>query len=242
MLFYSCNGPYPSFEVDELYVQKVKGSSLYIYDYYASGGFDAVKQGFSIQDSSEKFEISKVEGLPISNFADIPNADVINTVHTVYPEDRESFTINPIQEQTLNIGTTQINITVYEALPGNTTPHCNLMEYKFNSFKETPDSLFFYGVEKDWDASSDPELPDGVGFKKGNIKLVGTADGIVGRIVIEEFFITTGERKIYKYGSRVLDRIESNSPIICTDTFYFNPKNELFRNEFSDYGLFKRIK
>lgn len=226
-------------EVDELYIQRIEGTPLVIYDYFASGGLDTMVSGYTIQDSTKIFKIYKIKELPISNFIEIPNNKRIETIHTVSPNDKTKISLNTFKKDSLLIDDLKVRFSIYERFQGTTIPSCNLTSYEFDSFTETNDSLFFFGLSKTWESS--PDLPNGVSFKKGNIKLVGTKAGIVGRVVIEEFIRTLGVRKIYKYGSNELDRIEENKPIICVKSYYFNPRNELLKSEFSDYGVFKRI-
>lgn len=226
-------------EVDELYIQRIKGTPLVIYDYFASGGLDTMVGGYTIQDSTKPFNIYRIKELPISNFIEIPDKDLIETVHTIIPNDKTKISLDPIEKDVLSINETKVEFSIYERFQGTTIPSCITNSFKFESFVETSDSLFFYGLTKTWKSS--PDLPNGVGFKKGNIKLVGTVDGTVGRVVIEEFIRVLGIRKIYKHGSNQLDRVEEDKPIVCIKTYYFEPVDELFKSEFSDYGIFKRI-
>ena len=233
----SCNGPYPPFQIDELYVQKIPESSLLIYDFYASGGFDAVKEGYIIQDSTEEFNISKVTKLPISLFLDVPNNKIINTAYIITPQENSPPSLEPIDRNSTIIGQTKINFTTFNRSSGSTIPYCGLKEYEFDSFTETSDSLFFYGVKNTRDSLQ--VFPDGLGFQKGNVKLIGNIEGIVGRVVIENIIKTIGKKRIYKPQSTVLDHIEENYPIVCTKTYYLNPRRKVQKNEFSDYGIFK---
>ena len=59
-------------DIDELYAQKIEGTSKLLYKYDAWGGIDANASGYVILDSTEIFQVNISKDLPFTYLLEIP--------------------------------------------------------------------------------------------------------------------------------------------------------------------------
>jgi hypothetical protein len=213
-LFCSC-GPKWTISVHE---QKIKNSPFSIYVYEGSGGRDSFINGFTINDTNEKTEILDQKHLPSRFFLEIPNKDSIKLLQTT---ENDNFT-NPTKK-TLDIIDIVIEVKTIKSFPEYSNSGCGLHEYKFSSFKETNDSLFFFNAKKK-NSNENVDLIT-LGFEKGNITIIETFKGLVEYVRIEQLIV----KKI------------NNFEAGCSRTYFFTSTKELKTSAFSDFGIFKPI-
>jgi hypothetical protein len=221
-----------------LYVQRIPNSSKVIYDYDAWGGRDSHQFGIVIMDSTEEFEVTKVWNLPISYFSQVPNRSRIHAI-SLQKSNNESISLHPIKSQTTRVADMDLMIDYYEQYDGYSDAGCGLNKYEFISFRETKDSLYLKGLKEVFGVSL--EGKDGIGFQKGNIKLITDSNGKLMRLEIKELF--EGKVNKYKYNkgtAEVIERLE-NTPVVCLRTYYFKPLKTMYSSDFTDYGIFKPI-
>jgi hypothetical protein len=140
----------------------------------------------------------------------------------------------PIKRYTSQTNDIRIEIVEYNDTYGSATMNTGLMEYEFDSFKESRDSLTFYNITKKFGGNP---LSSITSFAKGNIKIIDSADAII-RIEIEQFII--GRGSIYKPTAPLI--LVPNQPVVGMATYSMFPKKDIRMNALSDYGVFKRIK
>ena len=237
ILLTSC---FPSFEgersLEELYRMRIPNSPNVIYEFWYEGpmAFSSPFFGTCILDSSESFKESKIIEFPGDFIFTIENHDSLNIVQMRYPESIKDSSLTPVKVYSLTQNGIRMNVTQYNRMGGYTVSGCGQREYYFKSFKETSDSLIFYGVQRKFGEIK----PDTVGYKKGFIKVVETAEGNVKQIEVNELVI--GKKKTYfpENPTTVVD----NQPVICSGTNHFYPLDTIPANEFSEFGLFRIIK
>lgn len=218
MIFCRCSGG--SWDV-YLCAQKIEGSSKIIYKYDAWGGRDSQKSGYAIVDSSEVFDINKIDELPISYFTEIPNRNSIYAVEMALPNNDKSTYYKPIKTYKINEDGIDINIKRYQ-YKGFSEKNPGLRgDYKFTSFKETRDSLFFYSLDDT--ESMEHQHVDSLKFKKTNVTISQTKSKEVLKIEMENLMIS------------------KNNTIISVKTYFLKPKRKINSDKFSNYGIFKQI-
>lgn len=233
IMFYGCN---PSWDVT-LYSQKIRGSNKIIYQYHAWGGRDSHQSGFAILDSAEEFNMSKITSLPGSYFAEAPRKDYIKVIQvnsSKNPTTEKDTILNPSKHYFKNIKGIKFDITEYNDTYGSSPMNTGLMQYEFETIKETNDHLIFENVTH----KSGIELPSKVSFPKGNITIFEDTTGRIHRIIIEKFIRMKGE--IYK-PTKPLE-IVPDQAIIGFATFYFIPKKLLNSSAFTNEGIFKQVR
>jgi hypothetical protein len=222
----------------DLYVQRIPNSSKVIYDYDAWGGRDSHKFGIVIMDSTEAFEVNRVRNLPISYFTEVPNSSRIHAI-SLQKADDDSTSLNPTEKQEVRVSDIHLEIDTYKEYSGYSDAGCGLNEYQFQTFKETKDSLYVFGLQKIFGVNL--EGRKNVGFQKGNIKLITDSSGKLMRLEIKELFRGKANKHKYKKGTtEVINRTE-NTPVVCLRTYYFKPLKTIYSNDFTDYGIFKPI-
>ncbi|WP_066223380.1 hypothetical protein [Formosa haliotis] len=102
------------------------------------------------------------------------------------------------------------------------------------------DSIYFYGIEKKF--GNNKKDTTNVSFQKGNIKIIADDNGKIFRLEISELFKDNATKFKYKKGTNELTEKIENSPVVCIRTYYLIPKNEIYESEFSNYGIYKRVK
>lgn len=211
----------------ELWEQKIEGSNLSVYKFYAWGGFDTTVSGLKIKDSSIGFTQEDVlKGDGFSAFKTIPNKDLIKVIKTVRPPKGVPNSNVPISTENFVIEGININQKSY-LYDGSVKEKCTLQAYNFHRFEETRDSLIFFDNESQfvgWKGK------DRISIPKGNVYLMTSIDNeYVIRIVYEDILIFE-------------DLTISGGIEICRRTNFFNPIDSIRVSEFSDYGIYKPVK
>lgn len=222
-------------ELQELYRMRIPNSSKVIYDYYYEGPmtFSTPSTGATILDSTETFSRSKIDEFPSEYNFTIQNK-VIHTIDLVTPEPHQDTTLKPVREYQLEQQGIQIKVKQFQNLGGYSVSGCGGQKYFFDFFKETPNSIYFFGVEREFGKLK----PDTCGYLKGKIKLIETDQGMVQRVEVKE--LVNGLRDTYR-PEKPTTKVP-NQPVICIAQVSFIPKDSLKGNDFSDYGIFKKVK
>ncbi len=234
IMFYGCN---PSWDVT-LYSQKIRGSKKIIYHYDAWGGRDSHQSGFAILDSTEEFDMSKIISLPGSHFAEVPNKDYIKLIqvnNSENPTTPNDTILTPSRHYFKNIKGIKFEVIEYNSTYGSSPMNTGMMEYEFETIKETNDSLTFEFVVHKFGGI---KLPSRFSFPKGNITLLEDTLGRVNRVVVEKFIKMKGE--IYKPTKRL--ELVPNQAIIGFATFHFIPKKLINASELTNEGIFKQVR
>jgi hypothetical protein len=222
----------------DLYIQRIPNSSKVIYDYDAWGGRDSHKFGIVIMDSTEDFEVNKVRDLPISYLTEVPNGSRIHAISLLKAKD-DSISLHASEKQIIHVSDINLEIDNYAEYSGHSDAECSLNEYLFQAFKETGDSLYLFGLQKDFGVNL--EGKDDVGFKKGNIKLIADLNGKLIRLEIQDLFKGKANKYKYKKGTAEIIETTVNSPVVCLRTYYFKPLKTIYSSDFTDYGIFKPV-
>jgi hypothetical protein len=225
--------------LQSLYRQRVANSRLVIYDFSFAGGFVTSSDytGFAVLDSTVSFANDKMKKLPCTYFAAVPNDSVIEMIDINYgqnPRTERDTLLTPIKRYSKKVGNLQINVTEYNDTYGSATSSTGLMEYKFDSMKETADSLIFYNVTEKFGGK---EFPSATSFVKGNIKVVDSTKGNINYIDVDQVIIKRGD--IYK-PTKPLELV-LNQPIVGMATYRFYPTQMTKTTTLTDYGIFKRV-
>ena len=226
--------------LQSLYRQRVANSPLVIYDFSFAGGFVTSSEhtGFAVLDSTVLFSKGKMKELPCTYFAAVPTHSVFEMIDINYgqnPRIEKDTLITPTNLYSNKVGDIQINVTEYNDTYGSATSSTGLMEYEYDSMKETADSLTFYNVTKKFGGK---EFPSTASFVKGNIKVVDSTEGNINYIDVDQVIIKRGD--IYK-PTKPLELV-SNQPIVGMATYRFYPRHSTKTTSLTDYGIFKRVK
>jgi hypothetical protein len=215
-IFCGCGGG--SWDV-YLCVQKIQGCSKVIYKYDAWGGRDSNKSGYAILDSSETFDVNKINELPISYLEEVPNKNYITAIEQSLPDSAKNSVFLPIKIYSTNEQGIDIKIKKYQ-YKGFSEIRGGYGDYQFTSFKETKDSLFFYGLD---DVKSMEHLHfDSLKLKKANVVIAQSKSKEILAIDIEDL------------------KISKNNRINSIVTYSLKRKHTITSNSFSDYGIFKQ--
>ncbi|PTS98931.1 hypothetical protein DBR11_13760 [Pedobacter sp. HMWF019] len=181
--------------------------------------------------------MSKITSLPGSYFAEAPRKDYIKLIQVnggKNPTTAKDTILNPSKHYFKNIKGIKFEITEYNDTYGSSPMNTGLMEYEFETIKETNDRLIFENVTH----KAGIELPSKISFAKGNITIFEDTTGRIHRIIIEKFIRMKGE--IYK-PTKPLE-IVPDQAIIGFATFYFIPKKLLYSSAFTNEGIFKQVR
>jgi hypothetical protein len=218
-IYVSCK---PSWDLSELYVQKIENSSKVIYKYSAWGGRDSNISGFAILDSTKTFDINNLDPLPIYLFETIPTKELISVIdfdNSDY-EKTKIETFKPIKITISNQEEFKIKTKIFQN-KGFSDRNGGLGRYVFENFKETHDSIFFYNLDDI--ESMKPEHLNILKFKKTNVTIRKTKQNNILQINIEDL-------KLSKKGE-----ITSNI------TYFLKPRKIININTFSNIGIFKEL-
>jgi hypothetical protein len=222
-----------------LFRERIANSNLVIYDFSFAGGFVTSSDytGFAVLDSTVSFSKDRMKELPCTYFSTRPTSSNFKMIEINYgqnPRTEKDTLLTPSKSYTEKIDNIQIDVTEYNDTYGSATTSIGLMEYEFDSFKETTDSLTFYNVTKKLGGR---EFPSTVSFTKGNIKIIDSLNNDISRIQIDQVIIQRND--IYK-PTKPLELVP-NQPVIGMATYYFYPKTTIKSTSLTDYGIFKRV-
>ena len=212
----------PSWDLSELYVQKIENTSKVIYKYDAWGGRDSHIFGIVILDSTENFDINNVEPLPFNVLETIPTKELvigINIDDSDYNNTPNEIH-KPIKITIDNQDKFKIKTKIFQ-YKGYANRSGGLGTYEFEKFTETHDSIFFYNLDEV--ESMKPEHLSTLKFKKTNITIRKTKQNNVLQIDIEDLKLT------------------KNDEILSNITYFLKPKKQININAFSNVGIFKEV-
>ena len=215
-------------DISELYAQKIEGTSKILYKYDAWGGRDSNANGFVILDSTEIFKIDLKKELPFYKLSDIPNKNKIEGItHECYNSCGEDYykskpNYKPMKIDKFQSNNINIENIIYQ-YRGYSEKDGGLERYVFEKFIETKDSLFFYNLD-------DVESMDGIHLdelrvKKGEVYLQQNENKEIQKIIVEQISLNPITKEF-----------------IDGRTCFLTPKNKTFANEFSQRGIFRKIK
>lgn len=222
-----------------LYRQRIANSSLVIYDFSFAGGFVTSSDytGFAILDSTISFTNDKTKELPCTYFLTRPTSSGFKMIDINYgqnPRTKKDTLMTPSKIYSKKINKVQIDVTEYDDTYGSAATSTGLMEYEFDRFMETVDSVTFYNVTKKF---SGRKFPSTVSFIKGNIKIIDSTNYDIHHIEIDQVIIQRSD--IYK-PTKPLELVP-NQPVVGIATYYFYPKTPIKSTDLTDYGIFKRV-
>ncbi len=216
----SCSNP--SWNLTKLTVLKIENSSKVIYKYDAWGGRDSHIFGIVILDSTETFDINRVEPLPFDLLETIPTKELILGIKS----DNSDYTKTkneihkPVEVTIDNLGEFKIKTKIFQ-YKGYSNRNGGLGTYQFEKFKETHDSIYFYNLD---DVESlKPEHLDILKFKKTNITITKSKDNNVLQINIEDL------------------KLSKNDEILSNIQYFLKPKLKTNIIAFSNVGIFKEL-
>ncbi|WP_261509886.1 hypothetical protein [Chryseobacterium paludis] len=227
-MFYGCGFGNPEWRIDQLYVQKIEGTSKVIYNFSAWGGLDSNPHGYIILDSSKTFKVEVEKILPFYNLSNIPSKyDIEGVSHECYGTCGESYyksvpIFKPIK--TINSKDEDINLTnrIYQ-YRGYSDHENGLQRFVFENFKETKDSLFFYNLD-DIESMNGIHL-DELKLKKGDIYLQLGKNTDIKKIIADEVIIHPKTKLLVKIRHISL-----------------TPKHKISNTEISERGIFREAK
>jgi hypothetical protein len=222
-----------------LFRQRIANSNLVIYDFSFTGSFVTSSDytGFTILDSTISFSRDRIKELPCTYFSTLPTSSkfkMIDVNHGQSPRTEKDTLLTPNKIYSKKIDNVQIDVTEYNDTYGSATTSTGLMEYEFDRFRETADSLTLYNVTK---KSGGRQFPSTVSFTKGNIKIIDSTNYGVHHIQIEQVIIQRSD--IYK-PTKPLELVP-NQPVVGIAEYYFYPRMPTKSTGLTDYGIFKRV-
>lgn len=214
--------------ISELYRQKIEGTSKFLYKYNASGGRDSEASGYVILDSTETFRVNRNSDLPFMYLQELPNKNVINGVSNGYDDNssgenyyKTTPIFTPLKKETIEIQGIKITNDTYQ-YRGFAERDGGFQSFKFEEFKETRDSLWFYNLNE-FEHENHKHV-DSLKFKKSNVTISQDKSFNIMTIVIEDLIID-----------------KPSNEIISNVTYHLTPKTKLNSKAFSDYGVFKGV-
>jgi len=211
-----------SWDLSELYIQKIENTSKVIYKYNAWGGRDSNIFGIVILDSTETFDINNVEPLPFTKLETIPTKELIlgiNIDNSDYSKSKNEIH-KPIKVTIKNKGGLKIKTKTFQN-EVYTNRSGGLERYEFEKFKETHDSVFFYNLD-DVVSMNQVHL-DTLKVKKTNITIRKTKQNNVLEVNIEDL------------------KLSKNNEFISNITYLLKPKTLININAFTNVGIFKEL-
>ena len=227
LIFYGCGFGKTEWQIDELYMQKIEGTSKVIYKFSAWGGRDSNARGFMILDSAEAFEVDYQHILPFYQLSEIPDRNGIEGIaHDCYGTCGDPYynsvpIFKPMKTEQTKINDIKLTNRIYQ-YKGYSEHTKGLEKYVFEKFRETKDSLFFYNLN-DVESMNGKHL-DQLKVKKGEIYIVFKKNNEIKKIIVNEV----------KLHSKT-ESIEEIRDIFLT------PKNKIFNNEISERGIFREV-
>ena len=174
-------------EVDELYAQKIEGTSKILYKYDAWGGRDSHASGYVILDSAKIFQVNLSNDLPFTYLLEIPSKTFVRGISTDcdnscgedYKKAIPIFT--PIKQVNTKRQDFSIINIVYQ-YKGFAERDGGFESFKFEEFKETRDSLWFYNLNEF--EHGNRKHVDSLKFKKSDVAINQDKSSNISKIII----------------------------------------------------------
>ncbi|REC59407.1 hypothetical protein DRF65_26230 [Chryseobacterium pennae] len=224
----SCGFGITEWRIDQLYKQKIEGTSNVIYYFNAWGGRDSNRSGFIILDSTKHFQVEVENILPIYHLSQIPNQNNIEGItHECYgtcgdPYYKSIPIFKPMKVNISSENGIKLTTRTYQ-YKGYSEHERGLERYVFEKFKETKDSLFFYNLN-DVESMNGIHL-DELKVKKGEIYLLSDKNDNIGKIIVDDVTLNSRTNSIEKIRHVTL-----------------TSKNKIRNKDFSERGIFREIK
>ncbi|RKF42605.1 hypothetical protein BCY89_03805 [Sphingobacterium siyangense] len=216
-------------DITELYVQKIEGSSKLLYKYDAWGGRDSHVYGFIIIDSTQSFKIDLDSTLPMYNLSEIPSKNKISGIKHECKNDcgDEYYKTKPNYlplriDKSKSEGIAIENI-VFQYRGLSEKDRGLRGDFVFEKFIETKDSIYFFNLN-DIKSVYKKHL-DELKLKKGEVYLSENEAGKITRIVINQTTLNP-----------------LNNEIIQTVAYFLSPESKIESSDFSDRGIFREVK
>lgn len=227
LILSGCNWGY---EVHEVYEQKIKNSDKSIFKYIALSNINSgAKYGYEILEENEEIGIRSAKQLPFHFFSKMPTKDTISIISFEKGRYGQPEYISTAYDQVSGFILETTKYTWRDGIPYT-------LDYGFSKFKETPDSLIFYGINKIHHRP--PTESNKIGFLKGNVILIesDSVKGKVERIMVKGFLAKQHVQEVLD-----LHTILNNDSLRVSGLvdFEFIPNYDLKINDFSDFGIFK---
>lgn len=228
LIFYGCGFGKAEWEIDQLYVQKIGGTSNVIYNFSAWGGRDSNARGFIVLDSAETFQVDIQNILPFYQLSEIPDQDGIEGItHDCYGTCGDPYynsvpIFKPMKTEQTKVNDIKLTTRVYQ-YKGYSEHTRGLEKYVFERFRETKDSLFFYNLD-DVESMNGKHL-DQLKVKKGEIYIDFKKNNEIKKIIVNEVQLHPKTKSI--------DGIRD---------IFLTPKNKIYNNEISERGIFRVVK
>lgn len=227
LIFYGCGFGKIEWQIDQLYMQKIEGTSNVIYNFSAWGGRDSNARGFMVLDSVETFQVDRQNILPFYQLSDIPSKNGIEgIVHDCYGTCGDTYYKNaaifkPMKTEQTKVNNIKLTNRIYQ-YKGYSEHTRGLERYVFEKFRETNDSLFFYNLD-DVESMNGLHL-DQLKVKKGEIYIHLKKNNQIEKIIVNEVKLHTKTKSI--------DEIRY---------IFLTPKNIIFNKEISERGIFREV-
>jgi hypothetical protein len=227
LLFSSYGCGFGEWKIAGLYVQKIEGTSKLLYKYDAWGGRDSHNAGYVILDSNETFEVNLKSDLPFLYLQEVPTQTSITGVsHICSNSCGEDYKLAkpvfiPIKKNESEGHHIKIINLIYQ-YKGFAERSGGFESLKFEDFKETRDSLWFYNLDEF--EHGNRKHVDTLKFKKTDVAITQDKNLDIIKIIIEDLII-----------DQPSNEIRSNI------TYNLTPKTKLNSKSFSDYGIFKEV-
>jgi hypothetical protein len=225
-------------EPGSLYRQRIENSRYVLYDFSYPGKFVTSSDfsGLTILDSNATFSRSRIEELPCFYFSTKPKIGNLKMLDISNRESSEGDTLLiPTRQYSRIFNGIEVEVTEYNNTYGSATMSTGLMEYEFDNFQETRDSLIFHNVTKKFGGRI---FPSTTSFLKGNITVIDSLDNTITYIQIVQAII--GRGNIYKPTSPL--ELVPDQPIVGFATYRFYPRTKINSRSMSEYGVWKRVK
>jgi len=220
LIIFGCTEPEWS---TTLYSQQIENSSKILYKFDAWGGRDTHVFGYTILDSTQKFSVNRVRKLPISYLLEIPRYDSILAVEIEKLkriEERPKRIYKPTKQYSIQRNGIDIMILRYQYY-GSANRKMFYGKYSFGNFKESRDSLYFFGLDKIYGLTLDSY--DLLAVEKGNVIIRQNFDNSVVEIRVDNV------------------QLSEDKEIVSIKSYFLSPSYDLKTIEFSDYGIYKEV-
>ncbi len=229
-----------NYDLISVYEQKIQNSNKAIYSFDLEGNITgSTFNGITVLDTLNSFDKSNFDSrLPFSYLKSLPKKDTINVIQLIEPKDKYDIKIEPISIELIFKEDIIYKIEKREKYVGCASLDCFLESYTFESIECTKDSIHIFGLKSKF-VDSNKEVKQ-LSFPKGNIELVEYDENVLQKLIVKELVEGIGDEVIYNKKSPNYGNERIDLKIVCIKPYYFEPRNKILIDSFSDYGFFKK--